>query len=467
MEEDELRQAIKKLKIEREDVAFENIKPEAVIKRCKDLASRYPQQISTRVIGKSRENRDIYMLKIGGGDKVIAAVANNHAEEVMGTFTTLYLADQLVSNQELNPLLKEYQFLFVPQANPDGMLKNWGWMKNNKLDFREYVLNKYRDLRIEDVEHGIPFKEFDKETGVPIDSAIEPKRAETKAIKEFINYFPKMDYYLSLHGNSFGSGASFYCFKPPHTQTPKAYAPFNPMFSLVTELCEQEKLPMDDEDKGGYEGDRRIQKGFHTLPPFEEMIKGKQVKLNSVQYSLKSKINFAVVTELPLFYVTEFADTEKIGISRYDIKWQSNVEYKEICLKEFEQILKELSSLKLEGEAKCWFEHYCLYLEQKRNQLLQDRNEGFNVFKTQKAYRKDLLELYLSPHKCGYLMAGAAMKILENCQDSRAKQLSEKYKHMFDLHYNAFANKINIKPFPLEAQVKLQTAVILGGTLLI
>ena len=68
--------------------------------------------------------------------------------------TILKLAEALVSNPEMKSILDEYAFAFIPQANPDGTLKNWEWLKLEHPSYRDYLRHYYRDNRSEDVEHG-------------------------------------------------------------------------------------------------------------------------------------------------------------------------------------------------------------------------------------------------------------------------------------------------------------------------
>ena len=90
-----------------------------------------PHQVKIEQIGNSRDGHPLYALLIGQTDvkPIIAATGNCHAEEAIGTTTILRLAEALVSHPEMKTILDSYAFAFIPQANPDGTIKNWEWLK--------------------------------------------------------------------------------------------------------------------------------------------------------------------------------------------------------------------------------------------------------------------------------------------------------------------------------------------------
>lgn len=76
-------------------------------------------------IGKSVDDRIIYGIEVGKGDKVLFIDGNIHAAEVGGTLFILKLLNDLVINYEDNvpevkELLNNYKIVAIPSINPDG-----------------------------------------------------------------------------------------------------------------------------------------------------------------------------------------------------------------------------------------------------------------------------------------------------------------------------------------------------------
>ena len=77
------------------------------------------------VIGKSVDNRNIYGIEIGNGDRVLFIDANIHAAEVANTLILTRFLSELVNNYEENDedtinLLNNVKIAVIPSINPDG-----------------------------------------------------------------------------------------------------------------------------------------------------------------------------------------------------------------------------------------------------------------------------------------------------------------------------------------------------------
>lgn len=110
------------------------------------------------IIGKSADNRNIYGVEIGNGDKVIYLDANIHAAEVASTlFLTRFLND-LVNKYEngdkdIVSALNTFKIVAIPSINPDGYeVFNFGiesirnhdlWIYKNKdsVDYDNFKYN--------------------------------------------------------------------------------------------------------------------------------------------------------------------------------------------------------------------------------------------------------------------------------------------------------------------------------------
>lgn len=71
-------------------------------------------------IGESVEGREIYLLRLGQGEKKILLVGALHGREWITSKLLIEMARSLTSNQE--ELLSKVTFLFLPMANPDGVV---------------------------------------------------------------------------------------------------------------------------------------------------------------------------------------------------------------------------------------------------------------------------------------------------------------------------------------------------------
>ena len=94
------------------------------------LAERYPALVSVGSIGQSAEGRDIPVLRLGRGERIVLMCAAIHAREFETTAFIMYMADQYcrgyVAGAEIGALscrtvLDGVTFVIVPQLNPDGV----------------------------------------------------------------------------------------------------------------------------------------------------------------------------------------------------------------------------------------------------------------------------------------------------------------------------------------------------------
>lgn len=114
--------------------------------------------VKLEIIGKSVDNRNIYGVEIGFGDKVIFLDANIHAAEVASvTFLTKFLNDLVYKyengNDNIINALNRFKIVLIPSLNPDGYeVYNFGiesirnkdlWIYQNKdiVNFRTFKFN--------------------------------------------------------------------------------------------------------------------------------------------------------------------------------------------------------------------------------------------------------------------------------------------------------------------------------------
>ncbi|KAJ8950618.1 hypothetical protein NQ318_010817 [Aromia moschata] len=87
------------------------------------LGQEYSNIITTEVVGRSFEGRDIYLVKIssGGSNKTtIFAEGTIHAREWIVPPVMLYIINQLVENGDNSYLYEDIDWAIIPVVNPDG-----------------------------------------------------------------------------------------------------------------------------------------------------------------------------------------------------------------------------------------------------------------------------------------------------------------------------------------------------------
>lgn len=96
----------------------------------KELEVMYNGLVSTEVIGKSVDGRNIYAVKVGKGKKEILLNGSHHAREHMTTnvlmemidsYAMSYVKGSKISGYKTNSILNQTSIWFVPMVNPDGV----------------------------------------------------------------------------------------------------------------------------------------------------------------------------------------------------------------------------------------------------------------------------------------------------------------------------------------------------------
>ncbi|WP_197274738.1 M14 family zinc carboxypeptidase [Halolactibacillus sp. JCM 19043] len=103
---------------------------EQMVKDIHELETNYSKIISTKVIGESVNNRDIYAVKLGNGEKKIMLNGSHHAREWMTTnvlmemidyYAATYVKNGSVNGLKMKDVLDDVSIWFVPMVNPDGV----------------------------------------------------------------------------------------------------------------------------------------------------------------------------------------------------------------------------------------------------------------------------------------------------------------------------------------------------------
>jgi len=172
-------------------------------------------------LGKSREGRMIYCLKMGKGAKNALFVAYPHPNEPMGAMTIEFISYFLAENPDF---LKNsgYSWYFIKAIDIDGAVLNEGWY-SEAYDPALRAKNYYRPPFEEQIEWSYPieYKKL-KFTNSP---------PETRILMKIMDNI-KPDFYFSLHNAGF-CGVYYYMSHPE----PEVYNDY-------TALVKQEGLPI-------------------------------------------------------------------------------------------------------------------------------------------------------------------------------------------------------------------------------
>ncbi|WP_051271270.1 M14 family zinc carboxypeptidase [Shimazuella kribbensis] len=100
---------------------------EELVKELHQIEKSSQGKVQLEVIGKSNQNRNIYLAKVGTGKKKVMYVTQQHGNEPLGTEAALHLLKNLgSSNQpEVKKIRDEITLYVVVRANPDGAEKFW------------------------------------------------------------------------------------------------------------------------------------------------------------------------------------------------------------------------------------------------------------------------------------------------------------------------------------------------------
>ena len=271
-------------------------------------------------IGKSREERPIYCLKIGEGKKNALLFAFPHPNEPIGSMSLEFLSYFLAKNPKFT---KEtgYTWYLIKVIDVDGAKLNEGWFKGDFTPIK-YARNFYRPAGHEQVEWSFPiiYKKLVFETPPP----------ETQALIRLMQKI-KPQFMTSLHNSAFG-GVYFY-----------VTLGVGNIFADLTEFVKREGLPLHlGEPETPYI--KKLHEAIFQTFGIQEMydfaeangIENPQefIKLgnSSFEYvkSITSEDYFVLVCEIPYFYHNSIDDIALTDFERRNLCIQSLEYMKEI-----------------------------------------------------------------------------------------------------------------------------------------
>jgi hypothetical protein len=259
-----------------------------------------------RILGRSREGREIRGHVLGSGDLHVSLIGGCHADEPVGPAMLRRLVSFLASRPPDDPLLTGITWYIVPHVNPDGEARNavwsdvtWPALDHLGKDSRAYYLYLYlrhvaRELPGDDMEFGFPRSADDAGA-----------RPENRAVADFLTTGAPFHLHASFHGISFTSGPWFLIEPAWIDRTAELRE------ALRRRVRSMGYQPFD-VDRGGEKGFHRIDEGFTTRPDSRAMIAwfeargdfatAAKFRPSSMEYirSLGGD-PFTMVSEMPLF----------------------------------------------------------------------------------------------------------------------------------------------------------------------
>ncbi len=279
----------------------------------KKLANEF-EKVDLKEIGKSREGRTIYCLKIGEGKENVLLFGFPHPNEPIGSMTVEFLSRYLAENPEFT---KETGFTWylIKAIDIDGAVLNEGWFKG-KLDPIKYAKNYFRMAPFDQIEWSFPikYKKLKWETPLP----------ETQVLMRLINELkPKFMY--SLHNSLGFGGVYFYVTRE-----------VGDMFYELIEFIKKEDLPLHlGEPEIAFRivlhkaifqnGGIQQQYDFLEVSGIEDPQKVIDTGTSSWDYlrNNEGEESFTLVCEMPYFYSNSIENTSLTEFERRDLRLKS------------------------------------------------------------------------------------------------------------------------------------------------
>jgi Zinc carboxypeptidase len=205
-----------------------------------------------RLLGRSRDGREIHGFSAGSGPLSVSLIAGCHADEPVGPATLERLAAYLAALPAEAPALAAARWRLVPHVNPDGEAANASWSRlpapEEGYDLAAYLAGAVREPPGDDVEFGFPRGEDDAGA-----------RPENRAVAAFLAAGAPLHLHGSFHGMGFGAGPWFLLEAGWVERT-------RPLRETLRRRVGAAGYPLHEVDRGGEKGFWRIDAGFTTRP---------------------------------------------------------------------------------------------------------------------------------------------------------------------------------------------------------
>jgi len=409
---------------EKKDFSFFN--PDSLDKYVESL----PTEIaSVKTIGYSINNKPIYSIIIGRGSKDVVVAAGAHADEPTGTVTAVSMIQFLLS-EETDGIRDEFRFHFIPQLNPDGVERNWNWMKY-PFSYKNYVRYNVRESSVLDIEHGIP-------TGN--DSLVRP---EALSFAEYLRSLDPLYMYFSLHSTYLLGGIFFYFLNRNGTIN-------SPVLAYLKEVCHEVAIPIMNFDLG----QKQPHTGFHLLPPSDD-----SPRINTCQFVTSfCNCTHAMVSETPFIVDTMFNNNEETDEKLSEIERQS-IDNNENLLNGWENVLRELQDFPSTEEAQNYCQYYESHVRNKQN-TLNSRRKWLETMNGGNAPQYRVYIAELDRLSTEYLIGLAGLQRLSGLPLRLVEQPLDKYKRLFNSGWAQYEEKLSYRIIPMKNQIRLQAEMV-------
>ncbi len=119
------------------------------------LGARYPGLLKVEEVGSSEDNRIIFMITIGTGDKTLLCTAGVHGRESLNPVLLVKMAENYVGrldqhDKALQTFFDKYRLVLVPLLNPDGYM----------IALRGFNIIRNSDYRLKAKNMNVPYCEW-------------------------------------------------------------------------------------------------------------------------------------------------------------------------------------------------------------------------------------------------------------------------------------------------------------------
>lgn len=216
----------------------------------------FPSEAKPFEIGRSRQGRPLLGYRFGTGPLAVSLIAGCHADEPVGPRLLRSLARYLSTLAEDHAAQRELQWWIVPDANPDGAVRNEAWQQPDasQYELAAYLQHVVRELPGDDVEFGFPRSEDDTSA-----------RSENRAIFEWWQQCDRpFRLHATLHGMAFAAGPWF-LIEPAWSSRCSNFQ------RDLTKAVQAAGYELHDVERHGEKGFHRIARGFCTRPDSQSM----------------------------------------------------------------------------------------------------------------------------------------------------------------------------------------------------
>lgn len=386
-----------------------------------------------REIGRSvSEQWPMYGVVVGTGQRTISVVAGTHAEEPAGTLAALALLRELTTGS-LKPLARQFRWVVVPQANPDGFMANWSWIQNPTP--AAYLGFSRRDRRALDVERGLN----------PWGRAFS--RPESEALARFWKqHAPRPYAHVTLHTND-AEGTYLMSWN----ENPRA---MRLVWNRARAFAQALGLRLRDEDLNGAGGYRLLNRpGIYGVPRADAMEDG--VRGSTVEFMAGLGARIGIVTEVGL--ITLDAVTDDVIPGRLATEYlEAYILIAEQAVRERETLLRRLQT----GDLKD--------LVTDRARLAYERAKFAGMWSKQPAglrasrlnfadkpmLRRHEVDLAAAPHEYDLKLAATAVAVLAQGSARNAWQ------QRMNQAYARYANVTRPRMTPLPQIIRYMLGVV-------